>query len=144
MQPEQVETVSEEQDGKKGYRELHDAHRGDVVIVSHGPGYLGSAQGVVYEVGFAAAYCGIDILPVHRCVGQKVLLSLIDDRDCKQKNHGDTQVCYQPIRKFQKFVFWAQEGLENDPEPRGDVLTKFQPKRRYLDPVSTHFHGFFV
>ena len=31
--------------------------------------------------------------------------------------------------------FWAREGLENDPEPRGDVLTKFGPKRSHLDPV---------
>ena len=38
--------------------------------------------------------------------------------------------------------FWAQEGLENDPEPRGDVLTEFEPKRSHLDPVQAHFYGF--
>ena len=41
-----------------------------------------------------------------------------------------------------KFVFWAREGLENDPEPRGDVLTKFEPKRSHLDPVQAKFYSF--
>ena len=40
--------------------------------------------------------------------------------------------------------FWAQEGLENDPEPRGDVLTEFEPTRSRLDPVQAHFYGFGV
>ena len=45
---------------------------------------------------------------------------------------------------FLKCVFWVQEGLENDPEPRGDVLTKFGPKRSHLDPIRVHFYGFGV
>ena len=39
-------------------------------------------------------------------------------------------------------VFWAQEGLENDPEPRGGVLTKFGPERSHLDPVQAIFYRF--
>ncbi len=44
--------------------------------------------------------------------------------------------------RFCLLGFWAQEGLENDPEPRGDVLTKFGPKRSHLDPIRAHFYGF--
>ena len=51
---------------------------------------------------------------------------------------------FQHFRDFLYFSlgFWAQEGLENDPEPRGDVLTKFGPKRSHLDPVQAHFYSF--
>ena len=41
-----------------------------------------------------------------------------------------------------KFCFWAREGLENAPEPRGDVLAKFGPKRSHLDPAQAHFYSF--
>ena len=43
---------------------------------------------------------------------------------------------------FFLFDFWAQEGLENYPEPRGDVLTKFRRKRSHLDPVQANFYSF--
>ena len=36
----------------------------------------------------------------------------------------------------------VQEGFENDPEPRGDVLTKFRPKRSHLDPIRAYFYDF--
>ena len=35
----------------------------------------------------------------------------------------------------------AQEGLENDPEVRGVILTEFGPKRSHLDPVQAHFYS---
>ena len=38
----------------------------------------------------------------------------------------------------------VQEGLQNDPEPRGDVLTKFRPKQSHLAPIRVHFYGFGV
>ena len=41
-----------------------------------------------------------------------------------------------------KLGFWAQEGLENDPEVRAVILTKFQPKRSHLDPVQARFYIF--
>ena len=46
---------------------------------------------------------------------------------------------------FQFFLlvdFWAQEGLGNYPEPRGDALTEFGPKRAHLDPIQVHFYSF--
>ena len=39
-------------------------------------------------------------------------------------------------------VFWAQEGLENDPEVRGVILTELGPKRAHLDPIQVHFYSF--
>ena len=41
-----------------------------------------------------------------------------------------------------KFVFWVQEGLENDPELRGVILTEFGPKRAHLDPAQANFYSF--
>ena len=38
--------------------------------------------------------------------------------------------------------FWAQEGLENDPELRGVILTEFGPKRVHLDPVQVRLYSF--
>ena len=43
-----------------------------------------------------------------------------------------------------EFVFWAQEGRENDPEVRAVILTKFGPKRSHLDPIQANFYGFWV
>ena len=45
---------------------------------------------------------------------------------------------------FLKLGFWAQEGSQNDPEVRGVILTKFQPKRSHLDPIQSQFHCFGV
>ena len=39
-------------------------------------------------------------------------------------------------------VFWTEEDLENDPEVRGVILTKFGPKRSHLDPVQVNFYSF--
>ena len=38
--------------------------------------------------------------------------------------------------------FWVQEPVQNDPEVRGVILTKFGPKRSHLDPVQVHFYSF--
>ena len=38
--------------------------------------------------------------------------------------------------------FWVQEPVQNDPEVRGVILTKFGPKRSQLDPVQVDFYGF--
>ena len=38
------------------------------------------------------------------------------------------------------YLFWAQEGRENDPEVRGVILTEFGPKRAHLDPTQAHFY----
>ena len=40
------------------------------------------------------------------------------------------------------FVFLVQEGFQNDPEVRGVILTKFQPKQSHLDPVDVDFDRF--
>ena len=52
-----------------------------------------------------------------------------------------------PLELFLGFLmilwgFWVQEGLENDPEVRAVILTKFQPKRSHLDPVQARFYAF--
>ena len=38
--------------------------------------------------------------------------------------------------------FWVQEPVQNDPEVRGIILTKFGPKRSHLDPVQVDFYSF--
>ena len=38
--------------------------------------------------------------------------------------------------------FWVQEPVQNDPEVRGVILTKFGPKWRHLDPVQGDLYSF--
>ena len=38
--------------------------------------------------------------------------------------------------------FWVPEPVQNDPEVRGVILTKFGPKGSHLDPIPVHFYGF--
>ena len=95
MQAEEIETVAEKEDCEKGHGQLHDAHRGDVIIMGHGTCDLGHAEGIMDEVGFPAADRGIDIFAVYGGVRQKSLLSLVDHRHGEQERHRDAEVGYQ-------------------------------------------------
>ena len=71
---------------------MHDRHRGDVIIMCHGPGDLGCAQGVVHEVGFTAADSGLHVAAVRCRMLNKSLLPLVDQGDRYKKAYCHSKV----------------------------------------------------
>ena len=71
----------------------------------------------------------------------KSVSKLLNEIDLEVKNWDvDDFIVFRYLNK----VLGPQEGLENDPEVRGVILTKFGPKRSHLGPAQADFYCFWV
>ena len=52
----------------------------------------------------------------------------------------------EPPENLDLFIFelrfWVQGPVQNDPQVRAVILTKFGPERSHLDPVRVDFYSF--
>ena len=92
MQSEKVEAITEEEKSEESYNQLHNSHRGNVVVVGHGSSHFCSPQRIMHEVHFAASDGSLDVVVVGSGMKHEALLPLVDQWHSKQEEHCHTKI----------------------------------------------------